>query len=77
MTPVSLFNYIALKVMPMYVVLCALCVACVDGSFVQNVLTRALVLQWACMLVPTATVVCTNVLVLDFPNYAYAVACDN
>ena len=57
--------------------LCVLCVACVDGCFVENALTHALVLQWACMLVRTATLVCTNVLVLDFPNYAYAVACDN
>ena len=50
--------------------LCVLCVACVNCCFVYNVLIHALVLQWACVLVPTATVVCTNVLWLAFPNNA-------
>ena len=34
------------------VVLCVLCVACIDGCFVYNVLTHALA--------PTVTVLCTN-----------------
>ena len=38
--------------------------------FVYNVL----VLQWACVLVPTVTVLCTDVLWLAFPNYACVVA---
>ena len=46
----------------------ALCCACADGSFVYNVLTHTLVLQWACMLVPKVTVVYANVLSLAFPN---------
>ena len=48
--------------------LCVLCVACVHCCFVSNVLIHALVLQWACVLVPTVTVVCTNVLWFAFPN---------
>ena len=50
--------------------LCVLCVACcINFCFVYNVLTHALVLQWACVLVPTVTVLCTNVLCSAFPNY--------
>ena len=58
-------------------VLCVLCVVCDDGCFVNNVLTHTLVLQWACMCIPTVTVVCINVLWLASPNYACIVACDN
>ena len=57
--------------------LCVLCVACINCCFVYNVLTHALVLQWACVLVPTVTALCTNVLWLAFPNYACVVACDD
>ena len=44
------------------VVLCVLCVACVNCCFVYNVLTHALVLQWACVLIPIVTVLCANAL---------------
>ena len=73
MISVSLFKYVLSHA---NVVLCVLCVVCVDCCFVYNVLTHAIVLQWACMCVPTVTVVCTNVLRLAFPKYACAVACD-
>ena len=57
--------------------LCVLRVASKNCCFVYNVLTHALVLQWACVLVPAVTVLCANVLWLAFPNYACVVACDN
>ena len=57
--------------------LCVLCVACANCCFVYDVLTHALVLQWACVLVPTVTGLCANVLWLAFPNNACVVACDN
>ena len=50
--------------------LCVLCVACINCCFAYNVLTHALVLQWACVLVPTVTVLWANILWLAFPNYA-------
>ena len=59
MIPVPLFKCVCSHT---NVVLCVLCVVCDDGCFVNNVLTHTLVLQWACMLVPTVTVVCINVL---------------
>ena len=67
MIPVSLFKCVSSHA---NVVLCVLCVACINGCFVYIVLTHALVLQWACVLVPTVTILCTNVLCLNFPNYA-------
>ena len=57
--PVSLFKCVCSHA---NVVLCVLCVACINGCFVYNVLTHALVLQWACVLVPTVTVLCDNLL---------------
>ena len=39
-----------------------MCVFCISGCFVYNDITHALVLQWACVCVPTVTVVSTNVL---------------
>ena len=44
---------------------------------VYNVLTRALVLKWACVLVSTVTILRANALWLAFPNYACVVAWDN
>ena len=57
--------------------LCVLFAASINRCLVYNVLTHAHVLQWACMLVPTVTVLHTNVLWLAFPNYASVVACDD
>ena len=72
--PVSLFKCVWSHASE---VLCLLCIACINCCLVYNVLTRSLVLQWACVLVPTVTVLWTNVLWLAFPNYACVVACDN
>ena len=74
MIPVSLFECVRGHA---NVVLCVLCVACSNCCFVYNVLTHALVLQWVCVLVPTVTDLCANVLWLAFPNNACIVACDN
>ena len=49
--------------------LCVLSVVCVDCCFVYNVLTHALVLQLACVLVPTVTDLRSNVVWLAFSNY--------